>query len=702
MSQNNPVQELSIGKLFNNQNDNQKNEFYSIPSYQRNYAWGEKEIEQLIQDIIDKIKLGDNKESLESKSNTNNTNNKYYIGTLVTYLRKDGVYEVIDGQQRLTTLNLLKSAMIHYDFLSEKSYNNKNTLPLILKFDSRKQSTINLEQIWSSGNTSNDCALSDGYKLCKKILSEKLKQDSEAVKKDIMIDNFRDFLNEKVTIMRVVVPKDTDLNHYFEIMNNRGEQLEKHEILKAKFMSKLDSSDKYVFAKIWDACSNMDRYVQMCFNTDVRSKIFGDSWNEFKFGNYNDLFNSELSTSIKKSDGTNSDSVNDIRTIMTTSPKEINHDEKISVESAVGAPENTRFRSVVDFPIFLLHVLRVMVNKNFASQNYEKKDISLDDKRLIESFNGIFKYDDQDRDRIKEFAYELLRAKFLFDKYIIKREPSKSIDGWELQSFKKTNDKSSSSYPNTFDSSDADREITLLLSMFHVSIPSMNYKYWLDGVMLFLMKNGNNDISSDIYVKYLQNLAKKFVYGRYLSNNPMEYYGLIYKDDSLADMGTLIDENLLNYGSIRNNLVFNYIDYLIYKTDVNLILDNKLSFYKNYKDNFENCKKNFVFTFRSSVEHYFPQNPDENTGQIRTDKIKKCVDTFGNLCLVTHATNSSLGNHGAVTKREKYEKKHVIDKKPDSLKQYIMMSYANWDVDEIEDHNKKMIQLLKINCSRND
>lgn len=29
--------------------------------------------------------------------------------------------------------------------------------------------------------------------------------------------------------MRVKVPADTDLNHYFEIMNNRGEQLEKHE-----------------------------------------------------------------------------------------------------------------------------------------------------------------------------------------------------------------------------------------------------------------------------------------------------------------------------------------------------------------------------------------------------------------------------------------------------------------------------------------
>ena len=35
------------------------------------------------------------------------------------------------------------------------------------------------------------------------------------------------------------MPEGTDLNHYFEIMNIRGEQLEKHEVLKARLMKKL-------------------------------------------------------------------------------------------------------------------------------------------------------------------------------------------------------------------------------------------------------------------------------------------------------------------------------------------------------------------------------------------------------------------------------------------------------------------------------
>ena len=63
---------------------------YVIPRYQRAYAWEDKEIEQLIDDINDSI--GD-----------------YYIGSLVVAKVKgrEERYEVVDGQQRLTTLYLL-------------------------------------------------------------------------------------------------------------------------------------------------------------------------------------------------------------------------------------------------------------------------------------------------------------------------------------------------------------------------------------------------------------------------------------------------------------------------------------------------------------------------------------------------------------------------------------------------------------------
>ena len=52
------------------------------------------------------------------------------------------------------------------------------------------------------------------------------------------MDIYKNYQN-KVHIIHYQVPKDIDLNHYFEIMNSRGEQLEKHEIEKARLMSVL-------------------------------------------------------------------------------------------------------------------------------------------------------------------------------------------------------------------------------------------------------------------------------------------------------------------------------------------------------------------------------------------------------------------------------------------------------------------------------
>ena len=75
------ISQLSIRELLNGGVD------YVIPMYQRNYAWDEGEITQLIQDVIDYLPDG----------------RHYYIGTLVVYERKCSkptVFETIDGQQR--------------------------------------------------------------------------------------------------------------------------------------------------------------------------------------------------------------------------------------------------------------------------------------------------------------------------------------------------------------------------------------------------------------------------------------------------------------------------------------------------------------------------------------------------------------------------------------------------------------------------
>ena len=76
----------TIGQIFDGSSK------YVIPLYQRNFAWRQEQIEQLLQDIYEA--------SQKSESH-------YFIGSLVVLKRNNGDFEVIDGQQRLTTLSLI-------------------------------------------------------------------------------------------------------------------------------------------------------------------------------------------------------------------------------------------------------------------------------------------------------------------------------------------------------------------------------------------------------------------------------------------------------------------------------------------------------------------------------------------------------------------------------------------------------------------
>lgn len=72
--------------------------FYIVPDYQREYVWTEKEVQLLLDDIGEQIDAGNQRE--------------YFVGTvLVSPTTEKNHYEVIDGQQRLTTFFLLLCAL---------------------------------------------------------------------------------------------------------------------------------------------------------------------------------------------------------------------------------------------------------------------------------------------------------------------------------------------------------------------------------------------------------------------------------------------------------------------------------------------------------------------------------------------------------------------------------------------------------------
>ena len=85
-------QDIKISEVFQG--------FYSVPDYQREYVWQIEQVEQLLTDIYAELNGSDPEKAPE-----------YFIGSIVGCPGKDGVFDLIDGQQRMTTLFLTLCAI---------------------------------------------------------------------------------------------------------------------------------------------------------------------------------------------------------------------------------------------------------------------------------------------------------------------------------------------------------------------------------------------------------------------------------------------------------------------------------------------------------------------------------------------------------------------------------------------------------------
>lgn len=642
------ITQLSIQRLLSS------NAEYVIPMYQRNYAWEEGEITQLIQDVIDYLpKPGDKARN-------------YYIGSLVVYERADTktpVFETIDGQQRLTTLSLLTSYLKNTKAADLDWYSN-----LSLHFDSREHSRATFAAIFE-GRFKDDPAevladkqintgILNGYRLIKKVLPQKLKENG------VTAQQFAEFLFRYVQIMRVKVPADTDLNHYFEVMNNRGEQLEKHEVLKARMMEKLQGcqQSQNCLHTVWEACANMERYVQMGFTPGQRSSIFGEKdWGRFESKDF-DALNIALHRNQELVD----------RQGGPLTLEQIIAQPPIGAEQAEATDEvPERFNTVINFPNFLLHVLRVDT----------QADIPLDDKRLLYTFEIYVLKQPDPAASVKRFTFSLLRCKYLFDQYVIKREFIKGADGWSLKRLKwneggERSRLGRSSYVNTFGeeegSEGVNRRILMLLSAFHVSTPTQVYKHWLNAALHYLFYA--KQVEAQAYLQHMESVAKAFVFDRFLAPEAgLEYFAMVYENKGVcqAHRESVAAETLesrLSFGNIENNLVFNFLDYLLW-----------------LEHGANEPVKSYEFTFRSSVEHYYPQHP--LPGHALLDA--QTLNSFGNLCLISHDKNSRLSNFMPSAKKEFYQNNSI-----DSVKQNLMMQAEPWDAQAIREHYQKMMDVL--------
>lgn len=587
--------------------DNIFTDEYIIPIYQRKYAWGNKEIEQLLEDII-------------------NAEGDYYLGTLIVNKKQNGKYEVIDGQQRLTTLYLLMQNL-------EKKYSP-------IQFEARKNYDKALKSLGDDGKC-NVSELNDGYECIKKYLT-----------KD-MFDKITKKLND-VYIVRVQVPENTDLNNYFEVMNTRGEQLELHHIAKARMINELnDDNDKKLAAAIWDACSNMDSYMIMNLTNTIRNNIFENDLSDFKkdltrtYENINDVWN-KLSEKIKEKDSIIDKS--SIKSII--DDKEESYEE---VEETQDNSANNKLASIISFPYFLLHVNATLLK--------DKQDNIYDDTKLLENLKEYYKCEDSET-KVKKFIYQMMHCRFIFDKYIIKRDMQDNDDATVILKQYKQYTKSMQLI-NTFSNKvdvkewveDADEDgydkkqdsLVVLESILRITYTSPRNMQWITELLKYTIQNENFGVND--LIALLENFC-------------------------IDKIKEGIDLNNLSYGNIER-IVFTYLDYLLYRD----------GYERNGKEIIKKLCDWKVY-FRNSVEHFYPQNP-EHQDRWGNDDLHR----FGNLALITTSGNSKFSNYYPDGKVKNYN--NIIQQ---SLKLKIMASYVEntgkWTQDDAKEHENDMVAIL--------
>nr|WP_284143654.1 DUF262 domain-containing HNH endonuclease family protein [Vibrio alginolyticus] len=241
---------------------------FKVPLYQRDYSWNKTHWNDLWLDI-----------------ETNRKNDsKHYMGSIVLVSKNKKQYDIIDGQQRLTTLTILILAIV--DTLNELvnrqidvEQNKKRIELLITDFVGKKSlSSLNYEnkiELNESNNPFFSTYLTNFRKpvnIKSAVKSNKLLYDcfnyyKELIKDEIFINedvaeliSFVEYVSDCLLFIQITATDDLSAYLIFETLNDRGLDLSVTDLLKNYLFSIVDESDKSHVKNIWDVTINHVSY----------------------------------------------------------------------------------------------------------------------------------------------------------------------------------------------------------------------------------------------------------------------------------------------------------------------------------------------------------------------------------------------------------------------------------------------------------
>lgn len=643
-----PIQsyDITLRRVVENKN------LYNIPIYQRLYVWGDEQIKTLLEDLLTAYK-------------ENQT--KYYLGGVMV-TQNNGKLDLIDGQQRFTTLWLI-SSVLGNDLTQFTTIEINNTKKSRLSFAVRDFANnyfnqFNTDLPFSKDELEELEPIKAGQKTIKNFI------DSQDNKTDLK--SFAEYIYNKVYLVSTEMPSNTDENKVFEAMNNRGVQLQQHEILKSTLLSKLkdNKTEMHQYGLLWDACSFMDDYLEKNIKSfanlqwkDLFPEIENDE-TENPVQLPSDIF-SRLNNNYK-----NSKKVS-LLSILKPDPTDFEEEQDKNTDLDKTDYDSGKVRSIINFPMLLLHTLRIY-QYNYHKITKSEESAEVKGKDLIKIFKNYNNYFTTATD-VKNFIHLLWRIRELFDRHIIKWV-SNIEKNEEVHIIKKLYQSKTAFQRKAPLSNEG---FALLQSMLYHSQQIITH-YWLTPLLHKMLEVDNTE---ELYV-YLEKLDNTMFCNEKRDLRTMSYEMMSMSTNDLKGNSVFVETTL------RKSLGTSYPSYWFYKMD-----------YILWKKSTDSKWKDFRMTAKNSVEHIFPQTEKEENSKIKylpegysPESFGEVnpKDDFGNLVLLSPGMNSEYSNKPYKEKKGQFISKNHID----SLKSAVIFKEDEWDFSKVETHRNEMIKLF--------
>lgn len=250
---------------------------FIIPEYQRPYAWEEEQIETLFEDLWE----------FTASIAGRNSKSTYFLGSVVSYENDQGEQEIIDGQQRITSLFLLLRAIYTklkdtdcptreaQNFISQiepaiwrtDKYSGEVDYSSILLESKVMNNEGNhiLKEILRTGKANADAQdnYSKNYRKLQDLFEKACTENALMIYEFIYV-----LLNQAILLPITADTQDTALT-IFSTLNDRGLPLSDADIFKAKIYNRLENSEKQVFISNWkeleERTANTGESIQQLF-----------------------------------------------------------------------------------------------------------------------------------------------------------------------------------------------------------------------------------------------------------------------------------------------------------------------------------------------------------------------------------------------------------------------------------------------------